>query len=132
MWFRNVKEAFLLLFVWEGLLAFLVQIDRLGNALTGGNPLTTISGRTGFYSIARNNPYWKMLEKIINFSFYPIEGKDHCYRAWVYEKEWEHRRGNDVGLFFLSLVVILACLPISLFTYGSTLWDGLIGLLQKQ
>jgi hypothetical protein len=130
MWYRNVREAFLGLFEWKGVLALLIQIDRLGNAMSGGSPITTISGRTGFYSIARENPYWSILAGIINFSFKPIDGPDHCGKAWELERENTHKRGNDVGLFLLSIFVVLACIPISMFTYGSKLWVGLVGLVR--
>ncbi len=130
MWFRNVREAFLALFEWRGILPLLIQLDRLGNAICGGSAHTTISGRTGFYSIARMNPYWRGLAAIINFAFYPIDGKDHCYQAWVIEKNLDHRRGSDVGLFFLSLIVILACILITIFTYGRQAWDGLVTYLK--
>jgi hypothetical protein len=131
MWYRNVREAFLGLFAWEGLLPFLVQLDRLGNALSGGNPETTISGRTGFYAIARKNPYWRITASIIDFTFKPIDGPEHCYFAWKMEKSFSHRRGNDVGLILLSLFVLATCPIICVFTYGSNLWDGLVGLVQR-
>jgi hypothetical protein len=131
MWYRNVREAFLALFVQEGLLPFLVQLDRLGNALCGGNAKTTVSGRTGFYTFTKKNPYWKLMAKIIDFTFYPVDGPNHCYIAWKYEKNLNHRRGNDIGLTFLSLIILLTCPIICIFTYGSRLWDGLVGLVQR-
>ncbi len=131
MWLRNVREAFLALFVWRGILPLLVQLDRLGNALCGGSANTTISGRTGFYSIARKNPYWQYLEAVIDFAFYPVDGNGHCYQAWFLEQGLDHRRGNDIGLFFLSITVVIACIFISIFTYGRLAWDGLVTYLKQ-
>jgi len=56
----------------------LVAIDQLGNAIAGGNPDATISARTGYF--ANENPnktfiyYWRLMEAIINFAFYPVQG----------------------------------------------------------
>ncbi len=121
MWIKNVKEAFLAVFVWEGLLPFLIQIDRLGNALCGGNPRTTVSGRTGCFAGNKPNPYWKLLEKIIDFTFLPIDGPGHCRAAWIFENNFIHRESSHYALGALSLVVVFACPVIAVVTYGSTL-----------
>ena len=62
----------------------LVAIDQLGNAVAQGHPDTTISARVGYFSVnaKRGIYYWKALEQIINFAFYPVDGPNHCYNAW--------------------------------------------------
>ena len=91
-------------------LAVLVAVDQLGNAIAGGNPDSTISARVGYFSqnANRGKAYWKILESIIDFAFYPIDGPRHCYQAWQAEDEhfW---RGSDLTRFILSLIIIITC-----------------------
>ncbi len=97
----------------------LVAIDQLGNAIAGGNPDVTISARTGYFAnVFKTNLrfYWKSLEYIIDFTFYPIDGPNHCYQAYLADKEEEkHKLGSDIMRLILSLITIIACIPISIF-----------------
>src|SRR5512132_3657047 len=78
----------------------LIAIDQLGNAIAGGNPDNTISGRVGFFASADHaskiNSYWKTLERIIDFTFEPLQGPGHCYRAWKGEAD---EADSDVTYF---------------------------------
>ena len=98
--------------------AILVAIDQLGNAIAGGNPDSTISARVGYFSeeAKRGKSYWKSLEAIIDFAFYPIDGPKHCYQAWQSEDEhfW---RGNDFMRFILSVIIIIVCPVIAIVLY---------------
>ncbi len=98
--------------------AVLVAIDQLGNAIAGGNPDSTISARVGYFSemASRGKAYWKSLEAIIDFAFYPIDGPRHCYQAWQAEDEhfW---RGSDFMRFILSVIIIIACPVIAILLY---------------
>ena len=65
-------------------LAILIAIDQLGNAIAGGNPDSTISARVGYFSdktlrekTLGRHAYWKGLERIIDFAFFPIDGEKH-------------------------------------------------------
>lgn len=93
----------------------MIGIDQLGNALTGGNPDSTISARVGYFSenAKRGRPYWKSLEAIIDFAFYPVDGPRHCYQAWQSEEGQQFRRGNDFFQILLSIIIIVACLIIA-------------------
>ena len=90
--------------------AVLVAIDQLGNAIARGNPDATISARVGYFSAKaiRGKGYWKTLEDIIDFAFFPIDGPRHCYQAWQSEDEhfW---RGSNLGRFILSLIILIVC-----------------------
>jgi len=95
--------------------AVLVAIDQLGNAIAGGNPDSTISARVGYFSerANRGKGYWKALESIIDFAFFPIDGPRHCYQAWQAEDEhfW---RGSDFTRVILSVFIIVACPVIAI------------------
>lgn len=86
-----------------------LAIDRLGNTLCGGSDVCTISGRVG-YNAQKGKRYWLVLQAIINFTFKPIDGPDHCLQAYKDEKKLPHKKGNDLMRLFLSIVVILGCI----------------------
>lgn len=99
-------------------LAVLIAIDQLGNAIAGGHPDATISARVGYFSDkAPSNPekdrsnrlYWKSLEKVIDLTFYPIDGKNHCYKAYLKDIRQHYQRGNDLTRVFLSIIILVAC-----------------------
>jgi hypothetical protein len=83
--------------------AVLVAIDQLGNAIAGGNP-----------DAKRAKGYWKGLEKIIDFSFYPVDGPRHCYQAWQADKDELFKRGSDFTRVLLSVFIIIACPVIAI------------------
>ncbi len=85
MWLTNVKSAIFNLFIWQSFLELLINIDRLGNSLCGGDPRATVSGRVGYFAATKKNPYWRLLQVVINFAFRPIDGIGHCYKAWHHE-----------------------------------------------
>lgn len=111
--------------LWAGirflLVIILLQIDRIGNALCGGDHRATVSGRVGYFAQTKNNTYWLALEWLINKTFEPIDGPDHCAAAMRWERFNGYRRGNDVALVLLSVVVFVACAIIApiLYCFGS-------------
>lgn len=117
MYFRNLIKALL------GLLkGVFLCVDRLANALCAGFYKFTVSGRIGHFAKDRKNKYWLTLQWIVNTTFYPIDGKDHCLQAYLWELEYiranstndnEYRRGNDVALALLSIVVVASCLILA-------------------
>jgi len=102
-------------------LAVLIALDQLGNAVGGGNPDITISARVGHFAAKtprEEKPikyrYWKGLEKIIDFAFLPVDGKNHCYNAWQADHEHKrYERGNDFTQAVLSVITGTACLLIA-------------------
>ncbi|WP_250459577.1 hypothetical protein [Microbulbifer litoralis] len=102
---------------WIG--GVLVAIDQLGNALAGGNPDATISARTGYFSHVEETPlrpYWLAMERVINFTFLPIDGPDHCYNAYLADRDEMNEEGSDLMRALLGLLIILVCIPLSLVT----------------
>ena len=113
MYKNNLWRAFLALYGSHSIINFLLNIDRFGNALTGGHYRTTISARVGRFQLKSSNRYWAVLAKIIDWTFEPIEGPRHCYRAFVFEGDKLYRRSSDVALALLGILVIAACLLIA-------------------
>ncbi|MFA0811268.1 hypothetical protein [Microbulbifer epialgicus] len=103
-WVRNVFTA----------------IDQLGNAIAGGNHDATISARCGYFSRIQETPfrrYWRFLERVINFTFRPVDGPDHCYQSYLWDRAEKHEEGSDFMRAVLGLLVIVFCVPLSLFTW---------------
>lgn len=97
----------------------LIGIDQLGNAIAGGNPDATISARTGYFANEVETTftlYWQTMELIINFAFYPIDGPDHCYQAYLEDKDERNKAGSDYMRALLGLIIIVFCIPISVIT----------------
>ena len=100
-----------------------VSIDQLGNVFAGGNPDNTISSRVGFYTEKYYQPEeiplkWKLFRNIINFTFYPIDGKDHCKEAYYNDAGEEFDEGtNDITVAVLAVLIILSCVVIAIFLY---------------
>lgn len=99
------------------ILRILIAVDQLGNAIAGGNPDSTISARVGYFSQKDHCPYkwyWKRLEWIIDLTFYPINGPNHCLHAFQQDKDEKFKRGNDLARALLSTITIVACLFLSI------------------
>jgi hypothetical protein len=99
------------------ILAVLVAIDQLGNAIAGGNPDATISARVGYWAQFAGQAhkwYWLILEKIIDFTFYPLDGPKHCYQNYLEEQDEAFQHGNDLAIAVLGLIIITVCIPLSI------------------
>ena len=99
----------------------LVSIDQLGNTICGGEPDNTISARVGYFASKNRGPskyYWKLLEKIIDTTFWPIDGPNHCLKAFENDpEETFHDKNGDVFRVLLSFIIIITCVPISILLY---------------
>ena len=90
----------------------LVAFDQLGNALAGGEPDVTISTRVGFHCHQKRDVHvwhWALLRTIIDFTFSPIDGGDHCDRAYRADTKAHHENGSDVARAILGLIVLAFC-----------------------
>ena len=91
----------------------LIAIDQLGNALAGGNPDCTISGRTGYFQENGTPPYvwyWHMLAFVVDITFYPWDGHHHCREAYKSELDEDFNYTESVILLFiLSLITLISC-----------------------
>ncbi|VAW64987.1 hypothetical protein MNBD_GAMMA11-138 [hydrothermal vent metagenome] len=96
----------------------LIAIDQLGNALAGGNPDSTVSARVGHFARKQNNIlhfYWKTMEAVINHTFYPIHGPDHCYKSHLADRDEKNIAGSDTMRAILGLIIIASCPPFYIF-----------------
>lgn len=99
----------------------LLAVDKLGNALSGGDHNVTISARLGYMTHHRDMWWAHFVAMIVDLSFFPVEGKGHCLNAWRNitlgtGELVDIRRGSDVGLTIMSLFVLAACPIILAFT----------------
>lgn len=94
----------------------LISIDQLGNAIAGGNPDCTISGRVGYFAnhaMTLTRWYWIMMQFIINRTFFPLDGSDHCHYAYHNDEKEEYIAPNSIMMFILSLITIFVCVIIA-------------------
>ena len=100
---------------------FFVAIDQLGNVLAGGNPDNTISARVGILPIRdkkNTSGYWKILQKIINTTFWPLDGSDHCLQAYYNDAGEEFQPGGYAWIhFILNILIIISCIPLFILFY---------------
>lgn len=93
-----------------------LALDRLGNALCGGESESTISASTGYHARhtrGSQKVFWVSLEKVINWAFKPFDGPNHCYDAWQREY-WvrNHSTGSDIARAALLLLSLPVCAVI--------------------
>lgn len=90
----------------------LISIDQLGNAIAGGNPDSTISARIGYFvscCFGFVKRYWKFMETIVNFTFLPVDGIEHCKEAYLSDQDEEFNEGNMLSKIVLAIITIPIC-----------------------
>lgn len=96
----------------------LLAIDKLGNAIAGGNHRCTISARVGYFQYNAVWPliiWWKLLAFMIDFTFFPLDDHHHCREAWKKEQDETFKdHGNVVVVFLLSIIVLFSCIILSI------------------
>jgi hypothetical protein len=101
------KKQFIL-DVYSYLKAVFIGFDQAFGAIAGFGPHWTISAVTG--KNANRSWYWKLTEFIINFTFYPVDGVDHCNNAWQTEYEEDYKHG---AWFLLFTIAFVFCVPLA-------------------
>ena len=57
-------------------------------------------------------------QSIINFTFYPLDGPDHCHYAYHNEENEDYNPAKGiVVMFILSLITIVSCIILIPFLY---------------
>jgi len=92
----------------------LIGVDKFFNWLSGGNIDNTISARVGYFAATTYpNPFWQLMESVINFAFWPIDGPDHCLQAMKKEKEQDDtndfKQGPKFTMAVLAWFTIIGC-----------------------
>lgn len=101
----NIKE-----YIWN----IFVVLDQTVNTVAAGKPDCTVSACS--YVYYKTDKFWSLMRKVINFSFYPIDGHDHCKQAF----ERDNETYNKGGLFrksTIALVTIPFCVLLSILTW---------------
>ena len=111
-------------------------IDRVANFLTGGDISNTISARVGYHAFTEeSNPYWRLMEGIISFSFWPIDGPNHCLDAYIDELErdpnCDFNKGSKILMILLAVIVVISCYPISIVLWAIKLFKNLFNVKLK-
>jgi hypothetical protein len=113
----------------------LLALDKLGNAIAGGNHKCTVSARVGYFQYNAIWPsilYWKILAFIIDFTFFPLDDHHHCREAYRKEQDEEFRDyGNVAVMFLLSLIVMVSCMVLSIIFWTIHLTKLLVGYIKK-
>ena len=98
--------------------------SQAGNAACGGKSSITISARIGEKNLAKDTPvplFWRICEKIVDTTFYPVDGKYHCYKAYVsdaYEDfTWQSWKKGTLILLTIFLVSVCGLLAPIFWTY---------------
>ncbi|CAL2079075.1 hypothetical protein [Tenacibaculum sp. 190524A05c] len=111
--------------VWKYISNLFISIDQLGNVLAGGYADNTISSRIGYYnnhyfSDRSQVPlYWKILEQIIDFTFKPVDGPNHCNESYLIDSSevFDNRITNFCIVFACIVIVVPSCVFIGAFLY---------------
>lgn len=102
----------------EWILKILTGIDQLGNAIAGGNPDALISARVGYFANKEKTKfhvYWQFLERVIDYSFLPVDGPRHCLRKYLKDKDNKFKHGSDFAKALLGIIIIFSCIFIAIF-----------------
>ena len=110
-----------------------IIVDKFLNFLAGGSITNTISGRVGFYANQANVSvrwYWQILQFIIDATFYPLDGYNHCYDSYLSDETKGDYKPTKLVVFFflLSLFAVGACFALIIPFYF--LW--LIGVFNEK
>lgn len=100
----------------------LLAIDKLGNAISGGHHNNTISGRIGYYAnhaMTITKWYWILLQYIVDFTFYPLDGPEHCHASYHEDSTKDDYLPTKwpIALFILSVLTVTSCVIIAPITW---------------
>ncbi len=97
---------------------FLLWLDQGGNVLCGGNADSTISSCA--YAFSSIDTFWSCIEGLINQTFEPIDGPDHCKQSFDNDRDETYTRGGwkrKTGIALLTIpFCLVAALPIYLYS----------------
>lgn len=100
--------------------------DIVLNTLSGGSWRVTVSARTGLYASSllhsrhATRPLWRWCERVINTTFFPMDGYDHCRQSyeWTLQEVLNHNspieradvyHGPKWAVWFLATTVTILC-----------------------
>jgi hypothetical protein len=92
------------------------SISQVGNAAINGNPDVSISGRIGEYNFFyKDSKTYKFAQWIVDTTFFPIDGKDHCLKAYLNDRGEDYTVGKGwvYGEWLMILISVAFCIPLS-------------------
>lgn len=89
--------------------------SQFGHALSGGSPDISISGRTGYEFMNHWNWFWSLMKSYIDFTFKPIDGENHCIKAYKLDKNENYKTGRK------TVMMPIVCFVFA-FTVCSLIW----------
>ena len=115
--------------IWY-LVEVLEGIDKLLNAVAGGNNEVTVSARCGHFLHKTGSKYWKCAAGMIDISFYPYQGWGHCELARNYEGDRFHREPELFGKVVFITGIFVVCVFLSIISYTYLLIKNLIDVFR--
>lgn len=114
--------------IWKYMSNLFISMDQLGNVIAGGYADNTISARIGYYNHhyfpdRKSVPlYWKILEQIIDFTFKPVDGPNHCHEAFHNDPSevFDNKLTNFLVVLASIIIIIPSCVLIGVILYTLT------------
>lgn len=85
----------------------LIWGDQGINTFAGGNPDCTISACAHVNGFSSG--YWRAIEVVVNATFEPIDGPEHCYQSFEADKAESYTNGGLFRKVFIGVAVIAFC-----------------------
>ena len=97
----------------------LIAEDRRWNAIAGGSHNQTVSGRLGWLYNARRKRWSTVLMNVVDFTFYPIDGRWHCLQSYrkVDSAQADFIHGRNAAPLALIIITVLGCAVIIIPVY---------------
>jgi hypothetical protein len=73
-------------------------------------------GYNARHSASVRKNYWRLLEWVIDYTFLPLDGPNHCYQAYFSGNKTHYRDGSDAMRVVLSTLILFWAMPIALAT----------------
>ena len=93
------------------------MLSQAGNTIAVGDTDVSISARIGYNYLNHRNLYWSICKNIVDFGFYPLDGKwNHCVNAYKKDTEenYDTGKGSIIGLVLMTIFMLLGCIIISI------------------
>ena len=99
-----------------------VGFDQWACAIADGNIDSTISATAGRYM--NEDAFWFTMSKVIDWTFEPVDGPDHCDDAYIKDRNEEFEQGLKPLMFIFTIAGCLVIAPVTytikLIRYGSS------------
>ena len=88
-----------------------VGFDQWACAIANGNIDSTISATCGYYQT--RNKFYLFLSKIIDWTFYPVDGHNHCIQAFMNDPNEKFEQGIKPLMFLFTIIGCAVIVPIT-------------------